>query len=158
MQKKERMAEWKKKKGRQWESVSWEHTLKRPYLCIAPLDWSGFWIYYGSHHPLTSERWDLNVLVWCERYSPRNISRKTCLQCPPLSTVGSCSNLDMLVILVSASLWTVEIGIRDFYKEVFIVEQYIVNFQVCLVLFRSRKIYPLTFYAFLVCVAWHNGS
>jgi hypothetical protein len=46
----------------------------------------------------------------------------------------------------------------SFYKEVFIIEQYIVNFQVCLVLFRSRKIYPLKFYDFLVCVAKHNGS
>jgi hypothetical protein len=64
----------------------------------------------------------------------------------------------MLVILMIYSLWTVEIGIRDFYKEEFIVEQYIVNFQVCLVLFRSRKIYPLKVYEFLLCGAWHNGS
>jgi hypothetical protein len=131
--------------------------------CIVGLVW--FLVYYSSHHPLTSDCWDLNFLVWCERYSPRHISRKTCLQVSqghwpflPLSTVGSCSNLDMLVILVSSSLWTVEIWIRDFDKEVFIVEQYIVNFQVCLVLFRSRKIYPLQFYDSFVCIAWHNGS
>ena len=39
-----------------------------------------FGIYYTSHYPLTSNHWDLNVLVRCERYSPHNISRKICLQ------------------------------------------------------------------------------
>jgi hypothetical protein len=48
----------KKKKGR--ERVLWEHTFKPPYLLLSPLDWFGVWIYYGSHHPLTSDRWDLN--------------------------------------------------------------------------------------------------
>jgi hypothetical protein len=37
----------------------------------------------------------------------------------------------MWVILMSSSLWMVEIGIRDSEKKFFIGEQYIVNFQVC---------------------------
>jgi len=119
----------KKKKERERERVPWEQTFKRPYLWISPLDWFGVWIYYGSHYPLTSDRWDLNVLLWCERYSPRNISRKTCLQVshghwqfPPFSTVGSCLIFDTWVILMSFLLWTVEIGIRDFNKKLFIGE------------------------------------
>jgi hypothetical protein len=63
----------KGKKNGEGEREPREQTFKQPYRYISPLDWSGFWIYYGTHHPLTYYRWDLNVLVWCERYSPRNI-------------------------------------------------------------------------------------
>ena len=133
MQKLPRRAELKEK----WERIPWEQKFKRQYLWIALLHWFGFGIYYASHYPLTSDHSNLNVLVRCERYSTRNISRKICLQVghglwqfPPLATVGSCSSLDMWVILMSSSLWTVEIRIIDYDKKLVIEEQYIVNYQV----------------------------
>jgi hypothetical protein len=49
-------------------------------------------------------------------------------QFPPPSTVGAYLILDMLVISMSSSFWTVEIGIRDFDNKLFIGEQYIINF------------------------------
>jgi len=90
---------------------------------------------------------DLNVLIWCDRYSPRNISRKICLQVSygrwqflPLSTVRSWSIFDMWVILMSSSLWTVEIKIKDSNKSYSSENSILSIFRFVLVLSWSRKI------------------
>jgi hypothetical protein len=125
-----------RERERERERVPWEYKLKWSYLRITPLDRVEFWIYYAIHHPQTLDCWDLNVLVLCERYIPCNISRKTCLQAShgrrqflPPSTIGSYLIFYMMVILMSSSLWTVEIEIKDSNDKLFIGEQYIVNFQ-----------------------------
>jgi hypothetical protein len=128
------------------------------YAYLSSLDQASFRIRYAPHHPLTYDCWDEMALFSCERYSPHNISRKNCLQVShgrwrfsPPSIIGSCLVWDMLVILMSSSCWTVEIEIRDSDEKLIIGEKYNVNFQVILVLFRSKEIFVIMLWFFGMC-------
>jgi len=103
--------------------------------CTVTLVW--FWdiLYFSLPFNIWPFGSECSSSMW--EYSPRNISSKIYLQVshclwsfPPLSTVESCSSLDMWVILMSSSLWTVEIRIIISDKKLVIEEQYTVNFQV----------------------------